>query len=102
MLSYEQLSQIFLLKGFSGAALLSNDRDAYNDEIIGIASVAFGCVNSNPAIFVRVSGYIDWIESIVWPNGASCSENTAKHTYWYLLCMCVIYTLYFASSRICY
>lgn len=78
-----------MLKGFSGAALLSNDRDAYNDEIIGIASVGFGCVNSNPAIFIRVSAYIDWIESIVWPNSASCGENTVTHTCWGVLCMCV-------------
>lgn len=37
--------------------------------IVGVTSYGVaGCGDGNiPGIYTRVSGYIDWIESIVWP-----------------------------------
>lgn len=37
--------------------------------VIGIVSYGFGCASGHPGIYTRVAFYLDWIESIVWPNG---------------------------------
>lgn len=35
--------------------------------IVGITSFGFGCALPNtPAVYTRVSYFVDWIESIVW------------------------------------
>jgi secreted trypsin-like serine protease len=38
--------------------------------VVGLTSFSFpGCANANsPGVYTRVSGYIDWIESQVWPE----------------------------------
>uniref|UniRef100_A0A182QR03 Peptidase S1 domain-containing protein n=1 Tax=Anopheles farauti TaxID=69004 RepID=A0A182QR03_9DIPT len=55
--------------GDSGGPLqiYSND-DACSPQVIGITSFGIGCGSSTPGIYTRVSEYVDWIESIVWPN----------------------------------
>ena len=35
--------------------------------VAGLASYGVGCGANFPDVFTRVSSYIDWIESIVWP-----------------------------------
>lgn len=44
-------------------------------DIIGISSFAGEC-GVIPAVFVNVSNYIPWIESIVWPDTEE--EKTCK------------------------
>ncbi|XP_041980970.1 transmembrane protease serine 9-like [Aricia agestis] len=39
--------------------------------LLGVTSVGFGCARQNtPGIYSRISSFLDWIEPIVWPNGA--------------------------------
>ncbi|XP_034490197.1 serine protease snake [Drosophila innubila] len=35
---------------------------------VGITSLGQGCASGPPSVYTRVSSYIDWIESIVWPK----------------------------------
>jgi secreted trypsin-like serine protease len=35
--------------------------------IVGVVSFGIACENALPSIYTRVSFYLDWIESIVWP-----------------------------------
>ncbi|XP_073828776.1 serine Protease Immune Response Integrator [Musca autumnalis] len=36
--------------------------------VVGVTSFGQGCAGEPPSIYTRVSSYLDWIESIVWPN----------------------------------
>ncbi|XP_046966656.1 serine protease snake-like [Vanessa cardui] len=37
--------------------------------LVGVTSFGVGCARANtPSVYVRTSSFIDWIESIVWPN----------------------------------
>lgn len=45
-------------------------------EIVGIASKNNGCGEGHPHLFVRVSEYIPWIESFVWPRENELIEST--------------------------
>lgn len=51
-------------------ALLNDDH-----EIVGIASKNNGCGEGHPHLFVRVSEYIPWIESLVWPRENELIES---------------------------
>ncbi|CAH2987898.1 unnamed protein product [Chilo suppressalis] len=57
-------------QGDSGSPLQVTSRDnqcIFN--IIGITSFGRKCAESGmPAIYTRVSSYVDWIESVVWPG----------------------------------
>ncbi|XP_025835383.1 uncharacterized protein LOC108736795 [Agrilus planipennis] len=57
-------------KGDSGRPLQIGSRDFYcMYEIIGITSLGKGCGHVNvPAVYTRVSNYVDWLEGIVWNN----------------------------------
>ncbi|KAF6198849.1 hypothetical protein GE061_006872 [Apolygus lucorum] len=35
---------------------------------IGVTSFGRACASGNPGVYTRVSAYVPWIESIVWPN----------------------------------
>lgn len=35
--------------------------------VIGITSFGRGCATRQPGVYTRVSYYLDWIESVVWP-----------------------------------
>ncbi|XP_055307789.1 serine protease persephone-like [Sitodiplosis mosellana] len=37
--------------------------------VIGVVSFGFGCGTGMPSISTRVAYYLDWIESVIWPNG---------------------------------
>ncbi|XP_055307788.1 serine protease persephone-like [Sitodiplosis mosellana] len=37
--------------------------------VLGVISFGFGCGKGLPSINTRVAYYLDWIESIIWPNG---------------------------------
>ncbi|XP_053670866.1 uncharacterized protein LOC128721164 [Anopheles nili] len=55
--------------GDSGGPLqiYSNDGNC-RAQIIGVTSFGVSCGSSTPGIYTRVSEYIDWIESTVWPK----------------------------------
>ncbi|EDV46595.2 uncharacterized protein Dere_GG18119 [Drosophila erecta] len=56
-------------KGDSGGPLIqefSVDDGMYT--IMGVISSGFGCATVTPALYTRVSSYLDFIEGIVWPD----------------------------------
>lgn len=36
--------------------------------LVGVTSFGIACGSTLPSVYARVAFYIDWIESIVWPN----------------------------------
>ncbi|XP_049300993.1 serine protease snake-like [Anopheles funestus] len=55
--------------GDSGGPLqISTNDEACVAQVIGITSFGIGCGSATPGIYTRVSEYIDWIESTVWPT----------------------------------
>lgn len=37
--------------------------------VAGITSFGYGCARANtPSVYIKVSSFIDWIESIVWED----------------------------------
>lgn len=61
---------LFSLKGDSGGPLQRRIVDDFHEmyHILGVTSFGFGCATSKPAIYTRVSAYLDWIEANVWPE----------------------------------
>lgn len=58
-------------QGDSGGPLqLASKENHCVFHILGITSFGKGCASSGePAVYTRVSSYVDWIESQVWPQG---------------------------------
>ncbi|XP_034115507.1 serine protease persephone isoform X2 [Drosophila albomicans] len=56
-------------QGDSGGPLVI-ERDIVNNKysILGIISAGFGCATKTPGLYTRVAAYLDFIESVVWPN----------------------------------
>lgn len=48
-----------------GPIIIEFDQVTY---VLGITSFSLGCAGLPPSIYTRVSSYIDWIQSIVWPD----------------------------------
>lgn len=48
-----------LCAGDSGAPLVNNKR------LIGVFSWSVSCGKDNPDVFLRISSYADWIESVI-------------------------------------
>ncbi|XP_048002705.1 venom protease-like isoform X2 [Leguminivora glycinivorella] len=57
-------------QGDSGAPLQVASRDNQCIfHVVGVTSFGAQCARSGrPAIYTRVASYLDWIESVVWPN----------------------------------
>lgn len=53
-------------QGDSGGPLLMQTGPTWY--AVGITSLGQGCASGPPSVYTRVSSYIDWIESIVWPK----------------------------------
>ncbi|XP_053661011.1 anionic trypsin-2-like [Anopheles marshallii] len=55
--------------GDSGGPLqITTNDEACVAHVIGVTSYGVACGSSIPAIYTRVSKYVSWIESIVWPT----------------------------------
>ncbi|XP_034489720.1 serine protease persephone-like isoform X3 [Drosophila innubila] len=56
-------------QGDSGGPLVY-ERDIVNSKytLLGIISSGFGCATKTPGLYARVASYLDFIESVVWPN----------------------------------
>ncbi|XP_022218788.2 serine protease persephone-like [Drosophila obscura] len=56
-------------QGDSGGPLILNIHGEENQyAIVGIISSGFGCATNTPALYTRVASFLDYIESIVWPE----------------------------------
>lgn len=55
-------------QGDSGGPLQTPAHDIVEAKVLGIVSFGIGCASGYPGIYTRVAYYLDWIESIVWPN----------------------------------
>lgn len=55
-------------QGDSGGPLQVKPAASNVYKVLGIVSTGIGCGGSSPGLYTRVSGYIDWIEDIVWPT----------------------------------
>ncbi|XP_031640193.1 melanization protease 1-like [Contarinia nasturtii] len=63
-------------QGYNGGPLQIYRSDSKIAKIVGIVSFSTGCETDRlPSIFTRVSYYLDWIESNVWPNGVNSTFN---------------------------
>lgn len=56
-------------EGDSGGPLQVVSTNPNSAKIVGVVSFSVGCATQWPGIYTRVAYYIDWIESIVWPDG---------------------------------
>jgi secreted trypsin-like serine protease len=57
-----------LYQGDSGGPLqVKNKRISCMYTIIGVTSFGSQCGIGDPGVYTRVSKYVPWIESVVWP-----------------------------------
>lgn len=54
-------------QGDSGGPLQIIEDDKF--QLVGVTSFGNGCGSKTPSVYTRVARYIEWIESVVWPNG---------------------------------
>ncbi|XP_017869869.1 PREDICTED: serine protease snake-like [Drosophila arizonae] len=64
-------------QGDSGGPLVMR-LDGSTWYLVGITSLGQGCAIGPPSIYTRVSSYLDWIESIVWPQS---EDQTVDPTF---------------------
>lgn len=57
-----------ILSGDSGSGIMKIFNSQYH--VIGITSFGLGCGSKVPSFYTRVSEYLPWIESIVWPKNS--------------------------------
>lgn len=46
--------------------------------VFGVTSFGQGCGTRTPGIYTRISSYVDWIETVVWPSRKISRENGNK------------------------
>ncbi|CAH0585815.1 unnamed protein product [Chrysodeixis includens] len=54
-------------QGDSGGPLQSINSEGVS-RLVGVTSFGRGCGSPVPGVYTRVSRYLDWIETVVWPN----------------------------------
>uniref|UniRef100_A0A4Y0BRI1 Peptidase S1 domain-containing protein n=1 Tax=Anopheles funestus TaxID=62324 RepID=A0A4Y0BRI1_ANOFN len=66
-------------EGDSGGPLyyVAGGEDAPKYYLLGVTSFGAGCGSSNPSVYTRISYYMDWIESHVWPPSTQDVEDVA-------------------------
>lgn len=64
-----KLIQNVPLSGDEGSGLYLKPDNKTTDKrfVVGIASFRSDCESPAPAVYTKVSLYLDWIENIVWP-----------------------------------
>lgn len=67
--AYDPKAQHDACQGDSGGPLQTFSSPAIGT-IIGVVSFGISCGTQLPGVYTRVAYYIDWIESIVWPNSS--------------------------------
>lgn len=60
-------------QGDSGGPLLMKKYSTWY--VVGITSLGQGCASGPPSVYSRVSSYLDWIESIVWPRPEQAEQQ---------------------------
>ncbi|XP_075157084.1 serine Protease Immune Response Integrator [Haematobia irritans] len=55
-------------QGDSGGPLVNLVGPFKRGYVVAITSFGLGCASGSPAIYTRVSSYLDWIETLVWPK----------------------------------
>ncbi|XP_023934808.1 serine protease persephone [Bicyclus anynana] len=55
-------------QGDSGGPLQGLTTDDGFLRLVGVTSFGRGCGSPTPGVYTRVSYYLDWIESVVWPD----------------------------------
>lgn len=63
---YQPLSEKDVCAGFSGAGATVNI-DGY-EYLVGVSSFIHTCGSDIPRVFSKISAYIDWIETVLWPQ----------------------------------
>lgn len=59
-------------EGDSGGAiqLRTAEMDDVTYHVVGVTSFGKACgIVENPSVYTRISKYVEWIESVVWPSG---------------------------------
>ncbi|CAH4027315.1 serine protease persephone-like [Pieris brassicae] len=64
----DELGRHDTCQGDSGGPLQALTESDGNYRLIGVTSFGRGCASTVPGVYTRVSEYLDWIESVVWPN----------------------------------
>lgn len=53
---------------FMNSNYIADDGQTYEvPTIVGITSFGIGCAYGHPSVYVKVSNYIDWLESVIMP-----------------------------------
>lgn len=52
-----------------GPLMLVVDEALSKFRVVGVISAGFSCGSSTPGLYTRVSAFLDYIESVVWPSG---------------------------------
>jgi len=68
MCAGDTVGQADACSGDSGGPLQVKPRNSHVFTVVGIVSAGHGCGGAKPGLYTRVSGYIEWIEGIVWPS----------------------------------
>lgn len=70
-------------EGDSGGPLQIIGNASNPTRVVGIISFGVaGCGSTIPSVYTRVASYIDWIESIVWPNN-EVIPPLINHAIWF-------------------
>lgn len=64
-------------QGDSGGPLLFGSPDPKS--IMGVTSFGIVCGGATPGVYTSVYSYLDWIETVVWPN-----KKKSMETFWKL------------------
>lgn len=65
--AYDPQSRNDACQGDSGGPLQTFSSPAIG-KVVGVVSFGISCGTILPGVYTRVAYYLDWIESIVWPD----------------------------------
>lgn len=70
LLNISKYGMLYTLQGDSGGPIqIASKKNQCIFYVVGVTSFGKYCASKNtPGVYTRVSTYISWIESIVWPQ----------------------------------